>query len=88
VCQVVSNHLALGMDLPAAVAAPRIHHQWLPDVILHEPLPAAQLRSLQNLGHTLVPAPRRIGDCQAIGRNRFGELDAVTDPRGRGMGTD
>ncbi|UCE87579.1 MAG: gamma-glutamyltransferase, partial [Deltaproteobacteria bacterium] len=45
VCQVLSNHLALGMDLPAAVAAPRIHHQWLPDQILHEPLPEEQRRS-------------------------------------------
>lgn len=88
VCQVISNHLALGMDLSAAVAASRIHHQWLPDEILYEPLPAEDLRALQHLGHKLVPAPRPIGDCQAIGRNRFGELDAVTDPRGRGMGTD
>jgi gamma-glutamyltranspeptidase len=57
-------------------------------VILHEPLPAVDLRSLRNLGHKLEPARRRIGDCQAIGRNRFGNLDAVTDPRGRGMGID
>jgi gamma-glutamyltranspeptidase/glutathione hydrolase len=25
------------MPLPEAVSAPRFHHQWLPDQILHEP---------------------------------------------------
>ena len=37
ITQVVSTlvrHLDLGMDLEAALAAPRLHHQWLPDSVL------------------------------------------------------
>jgi gamma-glutamyltranspeptidase/glutathione hydrolase len=36
VFQVLSNVLDFGLELPAAVSAPRIHHQHLPDEILTE----------------------------------------------------
>ena len=33
VLQVIVNVLDYGMDVAAAVAAPRLHHQWLPDEV-------------------------------------------------------
>ena len=83
VAQVPANHLALGMALPAAVAAPRIHHQWLPDEVIHEELTPEQVRSLTTLGHVLHPRERPMGDVQAVGYVG-GLLTGVADPRGRG----
>lgn len=84
VCQVLANRFAAGMDLEAAVAEPRIHCQWLPDEVAHEPLPPAQTRSLARLGHELRERDRPMGDVQAVGRRPDGKLVAVSDPRGRG----
>ena len=40
----------------AAVAAPRLHHQWLPDEVWIEPgLPPAVLKNLEARGHKIVP---------------------------------
>lgn len=36
VLQVIVNVIDYGMDIERAVAAPRIHHQWLPDELLYE----------------------------------------------------
>ena len=36
VLQVIVNVLDFDMDVAEAIAAPRIHHQWLPDQIWHE----------------------------------------------------
>jgi len=48
VLQVVLNVVDHGMDLGAAIAAPRLHHQWLPDTLFVEPgrLTAAPRRSV------------------------------------------
>jgi gamma-glutamyltranspeptidase/glutathione hydrolase len=37
VLQTVVNVVDFGMDIGAAVSAPRIHHQWLPDELELEP---------------------------------------------------
>lgn len=49
VAQVIVNSIDGEMALPDAVAAPRIHHQWLPDVIFHEP-DALTLETVIELG--------------------------------------
>jgi gamma-glutamyltranspeptidase/glutathione hydrolase len=58
VAQVIANLVDHGMDLPEAVAAPRIHHQHLPDRLLCErgAADSAATRTLQGMGHTLVPS--------------------------------
>ncbi|MCS7269924.1 MAG: gamma-glutamyltransferase [Gemmataceae bacterium] len=64
---VLLNHLDFGMSAEQSVAAPRLHHQWLPDVARLEPLPPghdelpAQLR---RKGHHLVFG--RQGDAHSI----------------------
>jgi gamma-glutamyltranspeptidase/glutathione hydrolase len=52
VFQMISNVVDHGMDLPSAVAAPRLHHQHLPDVLELERGFSTDLREvLQRMGH-------------------------------------
>ena len=37
VLQTILNVYEYDMDIQTAVAAPRFHHQWLPDIITFEP---------------------------------------------------
>lgn len=55
VLQVVVNVLDFKMDVAEAIAAPRIHHQWLPDRITIEKNGAAPevLRALESYGHRI-----------------------------------
>ncbi len=50
---VVLNVLEFGLDPQAAVAAPRTHHQWFPDVLYLEGLdwPEGVLKDLSSRGH-------------------------------------
>jgi gamma-glutamyltranspeptidase/glutathione hydrolase len=52
---VLTNVVDFGMNLQRAIDAPRFHHQWLPDRILHEPwgLSPDTLRLLEARGHHL-----------------------------------
>jgi gamma-glutamyltranspeptidase/glutathione hydrolase len=71
------------------VAAPRIHHQHLPDRIDFEPaaLTPAEQAALQALGHTLRAVPDGWGNMQAVWWDRDGDrLAAAADPRGVGTG--
>jgi gamma-glutamyltranspeptidase / glutathione hydrolase len=72
VLQVISNVMDHGMDLARAIAAPRLHHQWLPDRVQAEPfaLPQDVLTALRSMGHT-ISAPNgahgeRWGDAEGI----------------------
>ena len=87
VYHVISNVIDHGMPLPAAVAAPRLHHQALPDRIEIEPggFPPATLDSLRALGHTLADDDGYWGDVEAIGRTAGG-WQGVSDPRRGGGG--
>jgi gamma-glutamyltranspeptidase/glutathione hydrolase len=51
--ETLMNVVDYGMDVQAAVDAPRIHHQWLPDVIQTEPgaLSADTVERLQAMGY-------------------------------------
>jgi gamma-glutamyltranspeptidase/glutathione hydrolase len=56
VLQVILNAIEFELPLAAAIAAPRIHHQWLPDeVSIEEGIPLAVLRALEARGHKFVP---------------------------------
>lgn len=66
VAQIVMQLIDHGRSLKEAVAAPRIHHQWLPDKLWHEArLPQAQRDALKGLGHSLGVRPR-IGHANCI----------------------
>jgi gamma-glutamyltranspeptidase/glutathione hydrolase len=87
VYHVISNVIDHGMSLADAVAAPRSHHQALPDALrLEGPngFDEATLEALRRLGHTL-DVGGGWGDFQAIMRTDNGWV-GVSDPRGGGGG--
>jgi gamma-glutamyltranspeptidase/glutathione hydrolase len=86
VYHVISNVIDHGMSLPRAVAAPRLHHQSLPDRILLEEggFDPALVRLLEGMGHT-VATRSYMGDVEAIVRTPQGWLGA-SDPRRGGGG--
>lgn len=68
VFQTISNVLDYDMDVVAAVNAPRVHHQHLPDELAFERsgLPPRTVRALEALGHTVVERRGVSGDVQMI----------------------
>ncbi len=85
VAQVISNVIDHGMSLADAIAAPRIHHQALPDRIFYERgalLPEVVAR-LEAMGHTLVERRGFSGEVAGIIRSGEGWI-GVADPRSGG----
>ena len=86
VLQVVVNVVDHGMDLTAAVAAPRFHHQWQPNRIVFEKgaLGPDAVARLADIGHiNLAEIGFRIGDANSA--MRVGDrLVGVADPRNPG----
>ncbi len=70
------------------VNTPRFHHQYLPDVIQHEPdtFTKNEVRSLKGMGHTLKEVMHEYGNMQVIHINKLtGAIEAASDPRGKGQ---
>ncbi|HEV2956788.1 MAG TPA: gamma-glutamyltransferase [Xanthobacteraceae bacterium] len=81
--EVILNAIDFRMDVAAAVAAPRIHHQWLPDKVdAEQAVPAETVRGLEQLGHT-VARPSNWGAANSIMVTSDG-LAGAADPRTRG----
>jgi gamma-glutamyltranspeptidase/glutathione hydrolase len=75
-----------GRPLAEALAAPRVHHQWLPDRLLVEPATdPSVVGALEALGHR-VEARERIAEVHAVARRGDGSVEAVADPRAGGIG--
>ena len=76
-----------GGDPADWVAAPRWHHQYLPDQILFEPdaLTSSEERALRAKGHDLKAAAGTYGNMQLIQWDKATDrVRAVSDPRGIG----
>lgn len=76
-----------GQPIQRWPAVPRYHHQYLPDVIEHEPqtFSAAQIAELQARGYRLKNVEREYGNQQVLRWNKAtGEVEAASDPRGVG----
>jgi len=82
VAQVILDVLDQGMTLADAVAAPRIHHQALPDVIRYERggLSDAAVATLRGMGHKVEARRGTSGIVAAIQRTAAGWV-GVPDPR-------
>ena len=77
--QVMLNVLVFGMSPEAAVKAPRIHHQWMPNQIkVENGFSATVLKALEALGHELIPQ-ERYSATQVIYRDG-GTLKGAADP--------
>jgi gamma-glutamyltranspeptidase / glutathione hydrolase len=73
--------LDLKQDLQAAIAAPRIHHQWQPDsILIEEAVPKPLVDGLKKLGHKVTWIDES-GVAQAIWVDAEGEIAGVHDPR-------
>jgi gamma-glutamyltranspeptidase/glutathione hydrolase len=73
-----------GLSAQQVAALPRIHHQWLPDVISAEPgaLDAGTVTALEAMGHHVNPAEATWGNLQTVAWDkRANTLEGGTDPR-------
>ena len=87
VMQIILNVLTFEMGIAEASAAPRIHHQWLPDRVAFEPgLSVDTLQLLKVMGHTLRKEPRIMGSTQSIQRAPNNGTFGASDPRRQGSG--
>jgi gamma-glutamyltranspeptidase/glutathione hydrolase len=83
VLQIVVDVLDYRMDVAAAVAAPRVHHQWMPDVVrVERGFPEETLEALKAKGHHVVePLGQTSANSIAVTPNG---LLGAPDPRTRG----
>jgi gamma-glutamyltranspeptidase / glutathione hydrolase len=83
VLQVIVNVIDYKMDIAAAVAAPRLHHQWMPDEVRAEPgFPDDVLAALRTMGHRVMDSGG-YSSANSILVRANGLLGAA-DPRTRG----
>ena len=83
VLQVIVNVLDYRMDVAAAVAAPRLHHQWLPDEVrIERGFPEDVLVELKAMDHLIIE-PMGQTSANSILVTPNGPLGAP-DPRTRG----
>jgi gamma-glutamyltranspeptidase / glutathione hydrolase len=83
VLQVIVNVIDYKMDIAAAVAAPRLHHQWMPDEVRAEPgFPDDVLAALRTMGHRVMDSGG-YSSANSILVTANGLLGAA-DPRTRG----
>lgn len=79
VLQTVLNAMAFDMNIAEAAAAPRVHHQWLPDRAVVEPgVSRDTLDLLRGMGHNVEATRRTLGRTNSIqldGPWRYGYSD-------------
>jgi gamma-glutamyltranspeptidase/glutathione hydrolase len=78
--------LDLHLDVKAALAQPRLHHQWSPDELkIESGFPPEVLEGLRKLGHRL-DVQAHFGACQAVSWDEAEHLfRAASDPRLNGL---
>ena len=83
VYEAILNVVDHGMDVQEAVSAPRVHHQWLPDVLYaeHQGLAQDVIVALSERGWTVDESSGHWARVDAI-HVRYDEDDATTDPSG------
>ena len=68
-------------------AVPRYHHQYLPDVVEHEPgaFSESEMNELRERGYSLKDVGRSYGNQQVLfWDKKDGRLESASDPRGVG----
>jgi len=68
VLQIICNIIDHKMNIQQAIDAPHIHHQWLPDEVVYEPLGLTDdtRRALEARGHKFTTKPENMSDAQGI----------------------
>jgi gamma-glutamyltranspeptidase/glutathione hydrolase len=90
VLQIILNIIDHGMNIQQAIDAPRIHHQWFPDIVLYEPfgLSSDTMRVLESRGHKLKEAtnPRNIASAEGVMIEEGTSMRlGASDPRNDGV---
>ena len=82
----ILNVVDYGMDAAEAVAAPRLHHQWRPDVIeVEPPTPIDVIEGLRRRGHTVRVGDREWASAQLVRVDPASGLHTgASDPRSDG----
>ncbi|MEM8552670.1 MAG: gamma-glutamyltransferase [Pseudomonadota bacterium] len=79
--QIILNTTVHRKDIATATAAPRVHHQWLPDYLrIEEGISFDTIRLLEEMGHD-VRTERTMGATQSIRVQSDGSLTGASDPR-------
>ena len=88
VYHVITNVIDHGMSLADAVAAPRLHHQALPDRVLLEEggFPPAVVAGLEAMGHRWPSEAIWAMSKRSCGRPRVGWARAIPRRGGGGVG--
>jgi gamma-glutamyltranspeptidase/glutathione hydrolase len=83
--QVLLNLIVDGDELQAAVDRARVHHQWMPDIVLVEAhaLSPETAKALARRGHELRPVSG-VGEVHSVRGEIGGGVEAAQDPRGPG----
>jgi gamma-glutamyltranspeptidase/glutathione hydrolase len=81
VLQTLLNAMEFDLNIAAAAAGARIHHQWLPDQLRVESgVSPDTIRLLEGMGHEVVTGKRTLGRTQSI-MVKDGWLLGATDTR-------
>jgi gamma-glutamyltranspeptidase/glutathione hydrolase len=81
VLQMIVNMIDHGMNLAAATAAPRMHHQWVPDVLqLESGFSPDTVRLLEQRGHSISFSRYSMGSLNSVGIVD-GIFQGAADPR-------
>jgi gamma-glutamyltranspeptidase/glutathione hydrolase len=83
----ILNVVDFGMPVEDAVAAPRFHHQWVPEKVLVEPeVEEGVVQGLRSRGHTVEVAERRWSAAEAITIDAASGIHrGANDPRRDGL---
>jgi len=86
VLQMIINVIDHGMNLAEAANAPRMHHQWFPNILMLEPgFSPDTIRILQQRGHDVQASRNSSGSTQTVGY-RDGLFRGASDTRRPGAG--
>ncbi len=78
--QVLSNIVDFGMDPEEAVSVPRVHHQWVPEVLfVDEGVSGDTTGALEGRGHTVET--RQFGSSVQVVHFVDGSFEGASDPR-------
>jgi len=83
VFQTIINVVDFDMNMQAAVAAKKFHHQWLPDEVYVEKdaIDSSSTQKLEAKGYKIINRGA-IGRVDAILKTKWGTYQAGADPRG------
>jgi gamma-glutamyltranspeptidase/glutathione hydrolase len=87
VIQTIVNVIDDDMDIQAAMDAPRIHHQWMPDEIRYEPggFSPDTLSILASFGHAFVKKPENNASVTGVMIDEKGMRLGAVDSRAGGL---